>query len=114
MAQQINGEVHYQEVISNTAEIFCPYYECEYPKCQQVKEGLERLLRDRYRNDITSFVDKFVHPTLSLLSDLQAQHFPLCSNGKVVLHLVPPVPQLELGEFFYQVCVICRFYGTLL
>ncbi|KAL9954417.1 hypothetical protein ACROYT_G041952 [Oculina patagonica] len=99
MAQQTNVD----EVISNAAEIFCRYYNCEYPKCPQVIEGLKRLLRDRYRNDATSFVDNFVHPTQSLLSDLQEKQFPLCSNGKVVLHLVPPVSKLILGEFFYQV-----------
>lgn len=36
-----------------------------------MKDGLKRLLRDRYRNDATNFVDKFVHPTLSLLGDLK-------------------------------------------
>ena len=43
-----------------------------------MKEGLKRLLHDKYRNDITSFIDKFVHPTQSLLSDLQEQVFVYC------------------------------------
>ena len=67
----INDVFNWQEIISNAVQLFCPYYECEYPKCQQVKDGLKRLLRDRYRNDATNFVDKFVHPTLSLLGDLK-------------------------------------------
>lgn len=72
-----------------------------------MKDGLKRLLRDRYRNDATNFVDKFVHPTLSLLGDLKDLDFPLCSNGKVILHLVPLLAKLELGEFFYQVGHTC-------
>lgn len=67
----INDVFNWQEIISNAVQLFCPYYECEYPKCQQVKDGLKRLLHDRYRNDATNFVDKFVHPTLSLLGDLK-------------------------------------------
>lgn len=101
MAQQTNAEV--DEIISNAVQLFCPYYESEYPKSQQVKDGLKRLLRDRYRNCATNFVDKFIHPTLSLLGDLKDQEFPLCSNGKIILHLVPPSTKLEIGEFFYQV-----------
>ena len=64
-----------QEVISNAAEIFSRYYESGYTKTQLVKDGLKRLLCDRYRNDVTSFVDRFVHPTQNLLSDLQEQVF---------------------------------------
>ena len=41
-------------------------------------DGLIRLLCDRYRNDATSFVDKFVHPTLSLLGVLKEQVFVHC------------------------------------
>lgn len=100
MAQQVSVD----EFISNSVNIFCNYYECEYPKSPQVKEGLKRLLCDRYRSDVNSFADNFVHSTQSLLSNLQEEKFPLClPNGRVVVHLVPPIPRLTIGEFFYQV-----------
>ena len=38
-----------------------------------MKDGLKRLLCDRYQNDINSFIDNFVHPTQSLLSGLQEE-----------------------------------------
>jgi len=100
MAQQRNVE----DCINSAARIFRDYYRCEYPNSQIVKEGLKRLLCDRYRNNVNSFIDNFVHPTQSLLSGLQEENFPLClSNGNIVLHLVPPSHKLTLGEFFYQV-----------
>ncbi|XP_068683088.1 uncharacterized protein [Montipora foliosa] len=90
--------------IDAAVEIFCNFYKCEYPKCQTVKQGLQRLLCDRYCNDITSFTEKFVRRTETLLRKLQNENFPLClSSGCIILHLVPPERKLNIGEFFYQV-----------
>lgn len=92
------------DVISNAVDIFCNCYKCDYPRSPQVKDGLKYLLNERYRSDVNSFIDNFVHPTQSLLSELEEEKFPLClPNGKVVLHLVPPSSKLAIGEFFYQV-----------
>lgn len=52
-------------------DIFHKYYKCDYPKSPQVKDGLKRLLNERYRDDVHSFIDHFVHPTQSLLSSLE-------------------------------------------
>ena len=52
-------------------DIFHKYYKCDYPKSPQVKDGLKRLLNERYRDDVNSFMDHFVHPTQSLLSSLE-------------------------------------------
>ena len=52
-------------------DIFHKYYKCDYPKSPQVKDGLKRLLNERYRDDVNSFKDHFVHPTQSLLSSLE-------------------------------------------
>ncbi|CAH3127863.1 unnamed protein product [Pocillopora meandrina] len=88
MAQHVAPAL--DDVISNTVDIFHNYYKCDYPKSPQVKDGLKRLLNERYRDDVKSFIDHF--------------KFPLClPNGKVVLHLVPPLTKLAVGEFFYQV-----------
>lgn len=93
------------DCIRTTTRSFYPYYQCEYTNSHFVKEGLKRLLSDRYRNNFGNFTDHFVHPTLSLLSRLKDENFPLClRNGKVVLHLVPPQHiRMTVGEFFYQV-----------
>lgn len=92
------------DCISDVASSFRNYYTCEYPNSQAVKEGLKRVLRDRYQNNVNSFKDNFVHPTLSLLSRLQEENFPFClPNGNIVLHLVPPQHKLIIGEFFYQI-----------
>ncbi|RMX54295.1 hypothetical protein pdam_00011973, partial [Pocillopora damicornis] len=88
MAQHVAQAL--DDVISKTVDIFHKYYKCDYPKSPQVKDGLKRLLNERYRDDVNSFMDHF--------------KFPLClPNGKVVLHLVPPMTKLAVGEFFYQV-----------
>lgn len=93
------------DFICTTTGDFYRYYQCEYTKSHFVKEGLKRLLSDRYKNDFAFFTNHFVRPTLSLLKRLKDENFPLClCNGKVVLHLVPPQNiRMTVGEFFYQV-----------
>ena len=74
---------NWQECIRNVARIFRDYYQCEYPNSCAVKEGLKRLLCDRYGNNIASFIDNFVHPTQSLLSKLQEEVCQIASITSV-------------------------------
>ena len=46
---------------------------CNYPWSPSVKNGLKRVLHDRYKNNSEMFKDKFVHPTLYLLSRLKVK-----------------------------------------
>ena len=92
-------------------DIFHNYYKCDYPKSPQVKDGLKRLLNERYRDDVNSFIDHFVHPTQSLLSSLEEEaQYNFCSNKSFFFLLFYTVVGMNFGIMVNNVhsVMICR------
>lgn len=92
-------------------DIFHNYYKCDYPKSPQVKDGLKRLLNERYRDDVNSFIDHFVHPTQSLLSSLEEEaQYNFCSNKSIFFLLFYTVVGMNFGIMVNNVhsVMICR------
>ncbi|KAI8512176.1 hypothetical protein Bbelb_088150 [Branchiostoma belcheri] len=72
-------------------------------KYRRTEEGLRRVLQTKYSDNVDEFRQRFVEPTLQLLTTLRNQGFPLSTSKYRLVHLVSPDVPCEAGDMFFQV-----------
>ncbi|XP_019634962.1 PREDICTED: uncharacterized protein LOC109477941 [Branchiostoma belcheri] len=72
-------------------------------KYRGTEEGLRQVLQTKYNGNVDDFRERFVEPTLQLLTTLRNQGFPLCTSKYRLVHLVSPDVPFEAGDMFFQV-----------
>eukprot|EP00058_Branchiostoma_floridae_P021712 XP_002607202.1 hypothetical protein BRAFLDRAFT_68001 [Branchiostoma floridae] len=72
-------------------------------KYRTTEEGLRQVLQTKYNGNIEDFRQRFVQPTLQLLTTLQNLGFPVSTPKYQLVHLVSPEITSEAGDMFFQV-----------
>ncbi|XP_035696305.1 uncharacterized protein LOC118429779 [Branchiostoma floridae] len=72
-------------------------------KNRRTEEGLRQILQTKYNDNIEEFRQRFVEPTLQLLTTLRNQGIPVSTPKYQLLHMVSPDITYEAGDMFFQV-----------
>ncbi|XP_035695712.1 uncharacterized protein LOC118429339 [Branchiostoma floridae] len=72
-------------------------------KYRKTEKGLRQILQTEYNDNIENFRQRFVQPTLQLLTTLQNQGIPVSTPKYQLVHLVSPDITYEAGDMFFQV-----------
>ena len=79
------GFVYEQSILVTVQRALAVVYEHNYPFCDTIRQGLERILNERYGGSQHDFTTKFIRPTIVLLENLKVKVNQLCILGPVYM-----------------------------